>query len=255
MAHIDFNSDLGESFGLYSVGSDAEILPHITSANIACGFHAGDAPTMRKTVARAKAMGVAVGAHPGLPDLQGFGRREMKLSPDEAYEFVVYQIGALLGFTSAAGVSLNHVKPHGALYNMAAVDATLADAICQAVKDVDASLVLFGLANSELTRAGEALGLKVAHEVFADRSYQADGTLTRRGTPGAMIEDPAIATEQILTMLNDGKVRSRQGAWVPVRSDTVCIHGDQPGAPAFAKAIRQALEREGVTVRPILKNA
>lgn len=249
MMQIDFNSDLGESFGLYSVGTDTEVLPYITSANIACGFHAGDAATMRKTVARANALGVAVGAHPGLPDLQGFGRREMKVSADEAYEFVVYQIGALQGFTQAAGIALSHVKPHGALYNMAAVDDALATAICQAVRDVDASLMLFGLAGSALTRAGESLGLRVAHEVFADRSYQADGTLTRRGDPGAMIDDPAIATRQILTMLQEGRVRSQQGTWVPVCADTVCIHGDQPGAPQFARAIHQALMEEGVLLK------
>ncbi|OLU34696.1 LamB/YcsF family protein [Pseudomonas sp. PA27(2017)] len=246
---IDFNSDLGESFGLYSAGNDANVLPYITSANIACGFHAGDAPTMRKTVARAKALGVAVGAHPGLPDLQGFGRREMQLSMDEAYAFVVYQVGALKGFTAAAGVELRHVKPHGALYNMAARDRELATAICQAIRDVDATLILFGLANSELTHAGEALGLQVAHEVFADRSYQADGTLTRRGTLGAMIEDPEVATAQILTMLHEGRVRSQQGTWVSVRADSVCIHGDQPGAPQFARAIRQALEKQGVLLQ------
>ena len=246
---IDFNSDLGEGFGLYTAGNDDQVLPHITSANIACGFHAGDAPTMRKIVASAKALGVAVGAHPGLPDLQGFGRREMKLSADEAYAFVVYQVGALKGFTAAAGVELRHVKPHGALYNMAARDEVLATVICQAIRDVDAGLILFGLANSELTRAGEALGLQVAHEVFADRTYQADGSLTRRGTPGAMIDDPKVATEQLLTMLHESRVRSQQGTWVPVRADSVCIHGDQPGAPQFARAIRQALEKEGVLLQ------
>lgn len=249
MQCIDLNSDLGESFGLYIAGNDADVLAHITSANVACGFHAGDAPTMRKTVAQAKALGVAVGAHPGFPDMQGFGRRPMKLSPDEVYDLVVYQIGALQGFTSAAGVPLCHVKPHGALYNMAAVDAVLASALCNAVLDVNPMLVLYGLANSELTRVAETLGLSVAHEVFADRSYQADGTLTPRENPGAMIEDPAVATKQILTMLSEGKVRSQQGTWVPIRADTICIHGDQPAAAEFAFKIRQALACEGVVIQ------
>lgn len=253
MPCIDFNSDLGESFGLYVAGNDLDVLPNITSANVACGFHAGDAPTMRRTVREAAALGVAVGAHPGFPDLQGFGRRRMVLSPDEVYDFVVYQVGALRGFTAAANIPLCHVKPHGALYNMAAVDAALATAICHAVRDIDAALILFGLANSELTRSAEALGIPVAHEVFADRSYQADGTLTPRGKPGAMIEDPEVATAQILTMLMDGRVRSQQGNWVSVKADTVCIHGDQPGAATFARAIRTALIREGVHISAPVK--
>ncbi|MEB0205418.1 5-oxoprolinase subunit PxpA [Pseudomonas sp. CCC3.1] len=249
MPELDFNSDLGESFGLYHLGNDEAVLPFITSANVACGFHAGDAHTMRKTVALAAELGVAVGAHPGLPDLQGFGRRVMAITPDEAYEFVLYQVGALKGFTAAAGVALHHVKAHGALYNMAATNKRLADAICQAVKDIDPALVLFGLANSALTDAAQGLGLAVAHEVFADRTYQQDGTLTPRSQPGAMITDIGPAIEQVLSMVCEGYAVSMQGTRVPVTPGTLCIHGDQPGAAGFARAIREALEREGVTIR------
>lgn len=249
MPEIDFNSDVGEGFSLYHAGDDAAVLPHITSANIACGFHAGDSRTMRRTVALAAQLGVAVGAHPGFQDLQGFGRRLMKLSEDEVYEAVVYQVGALMGFTCAAGVPLKHVKPHGALYNLAATHRPTADAICHAVKDIDPGLMLFGLSGSELTAAATACGLKVAHEVFADRTYQDDGTLTPRGQPGAMIEDVTVAVDQVLNMLHRGEVRSIQGNWVPVRAETLCIHGDQPGAAAFARSIKQALLSEGVVIR------
>lgn len=249
MPEIDFNSDVGEGFSLFQAGDDAAVLPHITSANIACGFHAGDSRTMRRTVALAAQLGVAVGAHPGFQDLQGFGRRLMRLSEDEVYEAVVYQVGALLGFTRAAGVPLKHVKPHGALYNWAATHRPTADAICRAVKDIDPGLVLFGLSGSELTAAATACGLKVAHEVFADRTYQDDGTLTPRGQPGAMIESVTVAVDQVLNMLHRGEVRSMQGHWIPVRAETLCIHGDQPGAAAFARSIRQALLDEGVVIR------
>lgn len=249
MPEIDFNSDVGEGFSLYQAGDDAAVLPHITSANIACGFHAGDSRTMRQTVALAARLGVAVGAHPGFQDLQGFGRRLMKLSEDEVYELVVYQVGALMGFTRAAGVALKHVKPHGALYNFAATHRGTAQAICRAVKDIDPGLILFGLCASELTQAATDCGLKVAHEVFADRTYQQDGTLTPRGQPGAMIDNVTVAVDQVLNMLHRGEVRSTQGMWVPVRAETLCIHGDQPGAAAFARSIRQALLDEGVVIR------
>lgn len=249
MPEIDFNSDLGEGFGLYRLGDDQAVLAQITSANIACGFHAGDPRIMRQTVAAAVAAGVAVGAHPSFPDLQGFGRRKMSLSPDEAYECVLYQVGALSGFATAQGTTLQHVKPHGALYNQAAADPALAGAICEAVRDFDPNLYLYGLANSTLTDAGEALGLKVRHEVFADRTYQADGTLTPRSQANAMITDAEQAVAQVLCMLREGHVVAVDGTRVPVRADTLCIHGDQPGAAAFARAIRQALTREGVNVR------
>lgn len=252
MPVIDFNSDLGEGFGLYRVGNDAEIFPHITSANIACGFHAGDSRTMRSTVAMAAKLGVAVGAHPGFDDLQGFGRRVVKLSDEEVYELIVYQVGALMGFTKAANVELRHVKPHGALYNYAATHKPTADAICKAVKDIDPGLILYGLSGSALTLAAEQSGLSVAHEVFADRTYQEDGTLTPRGQPGAMIESVHAAVDQVMNMLHMGEVRTLQGTWIGVKAQTLCLHGDQPGAALFARSIREALAQEGVKIqRPL----
>ncbi|MEF7616746.1 5-oxoprolinase subunit PxpA [Aquincola sp. MAHUQ-54] len=245
---LDLNCDMGEGFGAYAMGNDIAILDHVTSANIACGFHAGDPPTMRRVVGAALARGVAVGAHPGLPDLQGFGRRAMQVSPAEAYAMVVYQVGALMGFAQAAGGRLNHVKAHGALYNMAAKDRALADAIAQAVRDVDPSLVFFGLAGSEMIRAAEALGLQAAAEVFADRSYQDDGSLSPRGQPGAMIEDPAQSLAQVRQMLA-GSVRAVSGRIVPLQADTLCIHGDQPGALEFARTLREALRGDGVVLQ------
>ncbi|MBJ9978103.1 LamB/YcsF family protein [Pseudomonas sp. S75] len=249
MLEIDFNSDLGEGFGLYRVGDDEAVLAQITSANIACGFHAGDPAIMRRTVAAAVRNGVAVGAHPGFADLQGFGRRKVALSADQAYECVLYQIGALSAFAAAEGTLLHHVKPHGALYNQAAADPVLANAICEAVRDFDPSLYLYGLANSALTAAAEALGLAVRHEVFADRTYQPDGSLTPRGQAGAMITNVDQALVQVRSMLHHGHVLAVDGTPVPVRPDTLCIHGDQPGAADFARAIRQALLQDGVDVR------
>ncbi len=245
---LDLNCDMGEGFGAYAMGNDLDILDHVTSANIACGFHAGDPPTMRRTVAAALAKGVAIGAHPGLPDLQGFGRRAMHISPAEAYAMVVYQVGALAGFVQAAGGRLNHVKPHGALYNMAAKDRQLANAIAQAVFDFDPGLVFFGLAGSEMVSAAQALGLRSASEVFADRSYQDDGSLSARGQAGAMIEDADQSLAQVRQMLS-GSVRAVSGAVVPVRADTLCLHGDQPGALAFARHIRGALTADGVSLQ------
>lgn len=249
MPEIDFNSDLGEGFGVYRLGDDEAVLAQITSANVACGFHAGDPRSMRQTVASALKHGVAVGAHPGFADLQGFGRRRLSLSPDEVYECVLYQVGALSAFVKAQGGRLQHVKPHGALYNQAAADPQLATAICQAVRDFDPALYLYGLANSALTDAAEAAGLAVRHEVFADRTYQADGSLTPRGQARAMITDAEQAVAQVLCMLREGHVLAVDGSRVPVRADTLCIHGDQPGAATFAGAIRAALLREGVSVR------
>lgn len=249
MARIDLNCDMGESFGAWRMGNDLEILDHVTSANIACGFHAGDPTTMRKTVEAAIAKGVALGAHPGLPDLQGFGRRTMAVSPAEAYDLTVYQIGALAAFAQAAGGRLAHVKAHGALYNMAAKDAKLSEAIARAVRDVDADLVLFGLAGSETIRAAENVGVRAAGEVFADRTYQDDGSLTPRSRPDAMIEDADAAAAQVRRMVCDGVVRSTTGTDVAVRADTLCIHSDQPGALAFVKRIRAELERAGVEVK------
>jgi len=248
---IDLNCDMGESFGAYRMGNDEAILDFVNSANIACGFHAGDPSTIHRTVAAALAKGVAVGAHPGLPDLQGFGRRTMAVSSAEAYDMVVYQVGALAGFARALGGRVTHVKAHGALYNMAAKDPRLAEAIAKAVHDFDPQLVLFGLAGSAMIQAAENAGLRSASEVFADRSYQDDGSLTPRGHANAMIADVAASIAQVKRMVMDGVVRSVQGKDVAVRADTLCIHGDQPNALAFAKHIRDELRRAGVDVKPL----
>jgi UPF0271 protein len=241
---------MGEHYGAWRMGDDEAILEHVTSANIACGFHAGDPATMRATVQAALARGVAVGAHPALPDLQGFGRREMKVDPAEAYALVLYQVGALAGFCRAFGGRLHHVKPHGALYNMAARDAALADAIARAVRDFDPALVLYGLAGGALIGAGRALGLKTASEVFADRSYRRDGSLTPRAEPDAMIADLPGALAQVERMVLRSEVRATDGSVVRVEADTLCIHGDEPSAVAFAREIRAVLERLGVSVMP-----
>ncbi|AJY74126.1 5-oxoprolinase subunit PxpA [Paenibacillus beijingensis] len=248
MHTVDLNCDLGESFGAYRMGRDEEIVPLVTSVNIACGFHAGDPGTMRRTVKLAIAHHTAIGAHPGLPDLSGFGRRNMDISPQEAYDIVVYQIGALDGFVRSEGGVMRHVKPHGALYNMAARDTALAEAIAEAVYRVNPGLILFGLSGSELIRAGKKASLATASEVFADRTYQADGSLTRRGELGALIEDRETAALQVLQMIKYGTVRSRQGTDVPIAAQTVCIHGDGGEALLFAKRIRARLQAEGVTL-------
>jgi UPF0271 protein len=250
---VDLNCDVGESFGVYSLGQDAALFACVTSVNIACGFHAGDPATMRKTVQLAAEKGVAIGAHPGLPDLVGFGRRRMEISPQDAYDLVVYQTGALEAFVRAEGVRLHHVKPHGALYNMAAADAALADAIADAVHRFNPGLVLVGLAGSELIRAGEARGLQTASEVFADRGYECDGSLIPRGRPGALISDPKIAAERAATMVLAGTVLSSQGTEISLSAETICIHGDAPHAVEFARAIRARLETLGIVVAAIAK--
>lgn len=251
MYRIDLNCDLGESFGAYQLGLDAEILPFVTSANIACGFHAGDPGVMRRTVKLALDNGVAIGAHPGLPDLIGFGRRNMEISPLEAYDMVLYQIGALDGFVKAEGGRMQHVKPHGALYNMAAKKKELSEAIAEAVYKVNPELILFGLSGSELIRAGEKIGLRTAHEVFADRTYQPDGSLTPRNQPGAMITDHDQAIAQVLRMVKEGSVQTRQGEDIRIQADTICIHGDGPQALVFARQIRECLEESGISVLPV----
>jgi UPF0271 protein len=246
---LDLNCDLGESFGAWRMGEDEAILDYVTSANIACGFHAGDPATMRRTVAAACARGVALGAHPSLPDLQGFGRREMRVTADEVYDMVLYQVGALDGFARAQSARLQHVKPHGALYNMAARDAQLAQAIAQAVRDYDRGLILFGLSGSELIRAGREAGIAVASEVFADRTYQADGSLTPRSRGDSMIEDIERCIAQVLGMVRHGTVQATDGTQVKVEADTLCIHGDQPTARRFAARLREALQTAGVELR------
>ena len=233
---IDLNSDLGESFGAWTLGRDAEVLPHITSANIACGFHAGDPSVMRRTVLAALEHGVSIGAHPGLPDLAGFGRRAMRVTPDEVYDMVVYQVGALTGVARSVGGRVAHVKPHGALYNMAAGDASLADAIARAVRDVDPGLAFFGLAGSALVDAGRARQLRTVPEGFPDRGYDAHGRLLPRAHPDALVKDPAAIAAHASTMAQAGSV------------ETLCIHGDSPHAPQAARAVREALAAAGVTV-------
>jgi UPF0271 protein len=228
------------------MGQDAEVMPWITSANIACGFHAGDFSTMQQTVLLAKAHGVAIGAHVSLPDLQGFGRRELRVTADEAYAMTLYQIGALAAFTRATGTRVAHVKPHGALYNMAAKDSALADAIARAVRDFDNNLILVGLAGSELPRAGTAIGLRVAHEAFADRCYEADGSLTPRRKAGAVIHDIDVAVAQAVQIATRGKVETHDQKTIDVRADTICVHGDRADAAAFARRLREALAGAGM---------
>ncbi len=245
---VDLNCDMGESFGAYTIGADEAVMPLITSANIACGFHAGDPLVMRKTVRLAKQHGVQVGAHPGFRDLAGFGRRPMQCTPDEIYTDVLYQVGALAAVCKAEGVRMNHVKPHGALYNMAQQDGAMAKAIAAAVADFDRSLVLFALPGSALQSEAEAAGLRAASEVFADRAYNEDGSLVNRRLPGAVLEDDAAAEAQVVSMVLHGKVRAITGAEVPVKADTICVHGDNPHAVAFIRRIRERLLADGVTL-------
>ncbi len=245
---IDLNSDLGESFGPWPMGQDAALMESISSANVACGFHAGDPGAMRTTVALARSKGVAIGAHPGFPDLVGFGRREMKASPQEVEDFVLYQVAALAGIARAQGVHLQHVKAHGALYNMACRDRALADAIARAVAAFDRTLILFGLPNSELLKAGEQAGLRVAAEVFADRAYERDGSLASRLKPGSVIHDVTAVVGRAVTMVRDRQVVALDGSVIPLEADTICLHGDTPGAADLARAVRQGLEAAGITV-------
>lgn len=251
MYRIDLNCDAGESFGQYKLGSDAELFKHVTSANIACGYHAGDHNVISQTVKLASENQLAIGAHPGFQDLVGFGRREMQLSLDEIYNIVIYQLGAIKTMAEVQGMKLNHVKPHGALYNLAAKDRDVSFAIAKAVKSVDKNLILYGLAGSELCRAGEETGLQVAHEVFADRTYQSDGTLTPRTMPNALISDAEEATKQIIQIVKEGKVRSITGEEVSIQADTVCIHGDGPDAPTFASTVRRYLQNENIVIAKI----
>ena len=248
---VDLNCDVGESFGRYALGDDEGILPHVTSANIACGFHAGDPVIMRRTVRLALRLGVAVGAHPGFPDLGGFGRRELHAAPEEVEAMVLYQVSALAGIAAAEGGRLRHVKPHGALYNMAARDPRLAGAVARGVAAAGEDLILVGLSGSHLLDAGRAAGLAVASEAFADRAYEADGALRSRSLPGAVIGDADAAVARVLQMLRDGSVAAATGECVALRADTVCIHGDTPGAASLAAAVRAGLEAENVAVRPL----
>jgi UPF0271 protein len=247
---IDLNADLGESFGRWTLGSDRELMRAITSANIACGYHAGDPGVMRTTVRLARDTGVAVGAHPGLPDLAGFGRRTMAVSADEVEDMVLYQAGALAGIAAAEGLRLQHVKPHGALYNMAVKDRALADAIARAVRALDAALIVFALPGTELEQSALDAGLTVAREGFADRAYEADGTLTPRTRPGAVIHSAEEVIGRAVRMARDGVVRATNGTDIPMRVDTICTHGDTPGSHDLTRQLRAALEADGIVVSP-----
>lgn len=250
---IDLNCDLGESFGNYTLGMDAEVIPYVSSVNVACGYHAGDPCVMEKTIRLAAEAGVGIGAHPGLPDLMGFGRRMMKISPAEARAYMLYQLGALGAFCKAKGVKMAHVKPHGALYNMAAKDAALAEAVVGAIRDYDDSLILLALANSGMTKAAERVGLAYANEVFADRAYEPDGTLVARTKPGAMIEDEDQAIARVIRMVKEGKVTAIDGSEVTIQADSVCVHGDGAKALLFVKKIREALLQENIDVKGLGK--
>ena len=252
MTTIDLNCDMGESFGAWTMGQDEAVLAQVTSANIACGFHAGDPLTMQRTVGAAVKHGVAIGAHPSLPDLAGFGRREMRVSADETYAMTLYQVGALAAVARAAGAELNHVKPHGALYNMAARDRTLAEAIAAAVRDFDRTLILVGLAGSELPRAGETAGLAVAHEAFADRRYEADGSLMARSKTGAVIDDVDVAVAQAISIASRGEAETT-GGMLRIRANTICVHGDRSDAAMFARRLREGLEAAGLTIAPLAR--
>ena len=241
---IDFNCDLGEG-----VGDDASLLPFISSASIACGFHAGSPELMRETVNLCGRQGVAIGAHPSFADRENFGRTAQLISPQDAYALTLYQIGALDAFARAAGLRLNHVKPHGAFYNQAARDRELADAVATAVRDYDPGLILYGMAGSALTDAGTALGLQVVHEAFAERRYEADATLTPRSRADASIDDPADAAAQAILLLCDGAVIARTGERLALRADSLCLHGDRHDAVAFARELRAAIEKSGFPIQ------
>ncbi|MQA29999.1 MAG: 5-oxoprolinase subunit PxpA [Luteitalea sp.] len=248
MMRVDLNADVGESFGAYTIGDDAAVMPWITSANVAAGFHAGDASVLRRTIRLAREHGVAVGAHPGFPDLSGFGRRELRVTPADAEDFVLYQIAAVAGVAAAEGVSIRHVKPHGALFNMAARDRDLAAAIARAVAAFDARLILFGLAGSSLLDEGRKAGLRVAAEVFADRAYRPDGSLVPRGSASAMVSDETEIVNRAIRMVNRRTVAAIDGTEIDVSADTICLHGDMPGAAARAATLRHALESAGISV-------
>ena len=248
MFRVDLNSDLGESFGRYTLGMDDKIIPLITSANVACGYHASDPVVMEKTIALAKEAGIRVGAHPGFPDLMGFGRRNMNVSPAEAKAYILYQLGALDGFCRAAGVKLQHVKPHGAFYNMAAKDYKLSVAICEAIKNFDKDLIVLALSGGELAKAAKDMGLRTALEVFADRGYEEDGTLVDRRKEGAMITDEQEAIDRVIRMVKEKKVTAVTGRDIPIQADSVCVHGDGVKALAFVEKIRAALQKEEIQI-------
>ncbi|GMK41821.1 UPF0271 protein YcsF [Paenibacillus sp. CCS19] len=247
---VDLNADFGEGFGAYSFGQDEALLPYVTSVNIACGWHAGDPHTMREAVARSLAAGVRIGAHPGLPDRLGFGRREMAVSPQEAYDYTLYQVGALQAFVHAAGGKLAHVKPHGALYHMANSSMDIADAIARAIHSLDNRLLVYGQSGSLLLEASRAQGLRVVSETFADRTYQPDGKLTPRSKPNAMLQETDAAIAQAISMVTRSAALTADGGEASVVADTICLHGDGPHAAQWAQAIREALEAADVRIQP-----
>jgi len=247
---IDLNSDMGESYGAYTIGADDEILRWVTSANVACGWHGGDPFVMRRTVERAKALGVAVGAHPSYPDLLGFGRRVMHITRQEARDYILYQIGALRAFAEALGVRLQHVKPHGAIYNVAVKDRELSLGIAEGIVDAGGNLILVGLPGSELLRAGQEMGLRVAREAFGDRAYNEDGTLVSRKLPGSLITDPDKVAERVLGFTR-GVVTAMTGKEIRIEVDTICLHGDTPGAGTITRRVRERLEAAGIKPRPM----
>jgi UPF0271 protein len=251
---IDINCDMGESFGAYTLGLDEEVIKYITSANIACGYHAGDPLVMEQTIALAKEHGVSVGAHPGFPDLMGFGRRNIDATLPEIRGYMVYQIGALQAFAKAQGLKVAHVKPHGALYLMAVEDEEISEAVVESIASVDKDLIFVALAGSKgekMTKIGEKVGLRVAYEAFPDRAYTPDGTLVSRRQPGAVIKDPDVVAQRALMMAQEGKVVAIDGKDIPFRPETLCVHGDTPGAVNLVRKIRQTLTEAGVEVIPL----
>jgi UPF0271 protein len=251
---IDMNSDVGESFGVYKLGLDEEVIPHITSANIACGFHGGDPGVMRKTISLAKRYGVEVGAHPGFPDLVGFGRRNIDATLEEIQDYVVYQMGALQAFALFQGVKLQHVKPHGSLYNMAVANHKIWEVIAEAVAKVDREIILVVLASSRrepLLEIGRRYGIRIAFEAFPDRAYQNNGSLVSRREKGAVIHDHEVAAQRALKMALEGKVVTLDGTEIELKADTLCVHGDNPSAVQMVKRIREELKAAGATVIPM----
>ena len=249
---VDLNSDLGESFGAYTIGMDSDVMKHVTSANIACGWHAGDPLIMNSTVAEALKNGVAVGAHPGYPDLIAFGRRNIDITPAEAKAYMLYQVGALEAFARANGVKLQHIKLHGAFYNTACVKPDLAEAIVEVIENTyGKEIILMALSGSYLLKKADEKGLRVAHEVFADRAYNTDGTLVNRKLPGSMIHDRNLAIQRIKRMVSEGKVTAIDGTDINIKADSICVHGDNPEAVNFVKYIRESLESDGIKVRSI----
>lgn len=248
MFRVDLNCDLGESFGSYTIGNDDQVIPLITSANVACGYHASDPVVMDQTLSMAKEAGIRIGAHPGFPDLMGFGRRNLSVSPTEAKAYVLYQLGALDAFCRVHGMKMQHVKPHGAFYNMAAKDYELSRAICEGIREFDPQLIVLALSGGELARAARDMGLRTALEVFADRAYEEDGSLVNRRREGAMITDENLAVARVVRMVKEKKVTAVTGKDIPIQADSVCVHGDGAKALVFVEKIRRALTEEGVEI-------